>query len=408
MSLSDAAIRRLTPSDKPRKVFDGQGLYLEVTPAGGKLWRLKYRYAGREKRLALGMYPSVGLANARRRRDEARKLLADGIDPSDQRRADKASLRNGHGDNFEAVAREWIASRADTWVPDHTNRIVLRLQNDVFPWLGDRSITSITPVELLTVLRRVESRGAVETAHRILQNCGQIFRFAVATGRVTSDPTRDLHGALRPVNETHLASITDPRDVGGLLRAMDSYKGSLVTRCALCLAPLVFVRPGELRMAEWQEFDLEASEWNIPAERMKMRHPHLVPLSSQAIAILRELQPLTGHGRYVFPGARSAKRPMSNNAINAALRRMGYDKDTMTGHGFRAMARTVLDEVLHVRPDYIEHQLAHAVRDPNGRAYNRTTYLPERKAMMQRWADYLDALRAENVVAFKPRAAAHA
>lgn len=407
MSLSDAAIRRLTPSDKPRKVFDGQGLYLEVTPAGGKLWRLKYRYAGREKRLALGMYPNVGLASARRRRDEARKLLADGIDPSDQRRANKASLRNGHGDNFEAVAREWIASRADTWVPDHTNRIVLRLQNDVFPWLGDRSITSITPVELLTVLRRVESRGAVETAHRILQNCGQIFRFAVATGRVTSDPTRDLRGALRPVNETHLASITDPRDVGGLLRAMDSYQGSLVTRCALRLAPLVFVRPGELRMAEWQEFDLEASEWNIPAERMKMRHPHLVPLSSQAIAILRELQPLTGHGRYVFPGARSAKRPMSNNAVNAALRRMGYDKDTMTGHGFRAMARTVLDEVLHVRPDYIEHQLAHAVRDPNGRAYNRTTHLPERKAMMQRWADYLDLLRAENVVAFKPRVSAH-
>jgi len=408
MSLSDATIRRLKPTDKPRRVFDGQGLYLEVSPAGGKLWRFKYRHAGREKRLALGTYPAVSLADARRTRDDARRLLANGIDPSDQRRADKASLRNEHHDNFEAVAREWIASRSDTWVPDHTSRILLRLQNDVFPWMGAQPIATITPVQLLAVLRRVESRGAIETAHRILQNCSQVFRFAVATGRVTSDPTHDLRGALRPVNEKHLASITDVKEVGELLRAVDGYQGSLVTRCALRLAPLVFVRPGELRMAEWEEFDLEAGEWNIPAKRMKMRQAHLVPLSSQAIAILHELQPVTGSGHYVFPGTRSAKRPMSNNAVNAALRRMGYDKNTMTGHGFRAMARTVLDEVLHVRPDYIEHQLAHAVRDPNGRAYNRTTYLPERKAMMQQWADYLDALRTENVVAFRPRPSAYA
>ena len=277
---------------------------------------------------------------------------------------------------------------------------MLRMENDVFPWMGERPIADVTAPELLAMLNRIVDRGAVESAHRVLQNCGQVFRYAVITGRAERNPAADLRGALPPVKQTSHAAITNPLGVGELLRAMDGYQGSFVTKCALLLAPMLFVRPGELRAAEWAEFDLDGAQWNIPAVRMKMREPHLVPLPSQAVAILRELHKLTGPRdksdtghKYVFPGARSPKRPMSNNAVNAALRRMGYDKDTMTGHGLRAMARTILDEVLHVWPDYIEHQLAHAVRDPNGRAYNRTAHLPERRAMMQQWADYLDALK---------------
>jgi integrase len=268
-----------------------------------------------------------------------------------------------------------------------------RLERDVFPWLGSRPIVEIKPSELLMALRRVEARGALETAHRIRTVCGQVFRYAVATGRAERDISGDLRGALPPVAEKHHASITDPAKIAELLRAIDGYQGGFVVRCALQLAPMLFVRPGELRAAEWGEFDLDAGEWNIPAERMKMKQAHLVPLSRQAVEILRELQGLTGHSRYVFPSGRSFHRCMSNNAVNAALRRMGYDKDEMTGHGFRAMARTILDEVLHIRPDYIEHQLAHAVKDPNGRAYNRTAHLAERKKMMQMWADYLDGLK---------------
>lgn len=405
MALTDTAIRNAKPADKPRRLFDGGGLYLEVSPAGGKWWRLKYRHGGKEKRLSLGTYPDTGLADARAKREGARKLLAAGVDPGEQRKAEKAAGEERAANSFEVIAREWHRKQSATWVELHASRIMLRLENDIFPWLGAKPVVSITAKELLATVNRIVDRGAVESAHRVLQNCGQVFRYAIATGRAERNPAADLRDALPPVKPTHHASLTDPAKVGELLRAMDGYAGSFVTRCALQLAPLLFVRPGELRQAEWAEMDLDAAEWNIPAEKMKMREPHLVPLPPQAIAILRELHKLTGTGRYLFPSARSRQRPMSNNAVNAALRRMGYDKDTMTGHGFRAMARTILDEVLHVRPDYIEHQLAHAVRDPNGRAYNRTAHLPERRKMMEQWAAYLDTLKAGgNVITMQRKA----
>jgi integrase len=405
MPLTDTAIRTAKPTAKPQRLFDGGGLYLEVSPAGGKLWRLKYRHGGKEKRLALGAYPDTGLRDARDKRDAARKLLAAGVDPGEQRKAAKAAGEERAANSFEVVAREWHAKQSATWVELHASRIMLRLENDVFPWLGKRPIADVTAKELLTMVNRIVDRGAVESAHRVLQNCGQVLRYAIATGRAERNPAADLRGALPPVKQTHLAAIIEPNAIGGLLRAMDAYNGSLVTKCALRLAPLVFVRPGELRQAEWAEFDLDGAQWNIPAEKMKMREPHLVPLSPQAVAILRELQPLTGRGRYVFPSARSPQRPMSNNAVLSALRRMGYGIGEMSGHGFRAMARTVLDEVLHFRPDYIEHQLAHAVKDPNGRAYNRTAHLAERRKMMATWADYLDTLKVGgNVVPMQRKA----
>ena len=394
MPLTDTAIRTTKPADKPIKLFDERGLLLLVAPSGGKWWRFRYRFDGKHKSLSMGVYPDVSLAKARERRDEARKLLADGIDPSKNRKAQKAARADRNANSFEVVAREWFAKFKPNWVEAHSDKVIRRLERDVFPWIGGDPIAEVRAPDLLACLRRVESRGTVETAHRALQSCGQIFRYAVATGRAERDPSGDLRGALSTVKGTHLASIIEPTAVGGLLRACDDYQGSFVTKCALRLAPLVFVRPGELRKAEWMEIDLERAEWNIPAERMKMREPHLVPLSTQAVAILRELQALTGGRRYVFPGARTNGRPMSDNAILAALRRMGFAKDEMSGHGFRAMARTILDEVLGVRPDFIEHQLAHAVRDPNGRAYNRTAHLVERRKMMQQWADYLDKLKA--------------
>jgi len=295
---------------------------------------------------------------------------------------------------FEVVAREWHTKFATTWTLVHAAMILRRLELNVFPWIGVRPIIDIKAPELLRVLRRIESRGALETAHRVRIICGQVFRYAVATGRADRDPVADLRGAIPPVKSKHFSAMTDPVKVAGLLRAIDGYEGSFVTRCALRLAPLLFVRPGELRQAEWAEIDLDAAEWNIPAEKMKTRDAHLLPLARQAVEILKELQPVSGSGKYVFPSARSPLRPMSNNAVLAALRRMGIDKDEMTGHGFRAMARTILDEVLQVRPELIEHQLAHAVRDPLGRAYNRTKHLPERRRMMQTWADYLDGLKA--------------
>lgn len=389
--LTDLAIRKAKPATKPLKLFDGGGLYLYVTPAGGRLWRQKYRWLGKEKTLSHGRYPVVSLADARRRRDEAQRLLATGIDPGAHKKAARAVAIEHAGNSFEAVAREWLAKR--DWVENYKTKVTGWLRNDVFPWIGSRPVIELGAPDFLRVARRVEERGAIESAHRILQNCGQIMRYAIATGRATRNPVPDLKGALTPAPERHFAAITDPNKVGGLLRACDSYEGTIVVKCALRLAPLVFLRPGELRQAEWSEFDLGARQWNIPAERMKMRLQHIVPLSAQAVTILRELQPLTGKGRYVFPGARSPKRPMSDNAILAALRRMGFAKDVMSGHGFRAMARTILDEVLHFRPDYIEHQLAHAVHDPNGRAYNRTAHLAERRQMMQAWADYLDELK---------------
>lgn len=393
MPLTDTAIRRASAKKKPYKMYDSGGLFLQIMPNGGKWWRFKYRFAKKEKLLSLGTYPDVSLKEARNRRDQERKKLADRIDPAVNRMAAKLAWEGKQANSFEIVAREWLAKKASGWVASNTEKNTRGLEVNIFPWLGERPITDITPPELLSVLRRAEARGAVDTAHRVLQLCGQVFRYAIATGRAERDPAADLRGALQTAKKRHYAAVTDPKAVGQLLRAIDGYHGSMIICCALRLAPLVFVRPGELRRAEWQEIDLDKAEWNIPAERMKMREPHLVPLSRQSLEVLTQLQPLTGKSRYLFPSPRSNQKPMSDNTILAALRRMGIPKEEMTGHGFRAMARTVLDEVLHVRPDYIEHQLAHAVRDPNGRAYNRTAHLDERKKMMQQWADYLDKLR---------------
>jgi integrase len=403
MSLTDTAIRTAKPADKPRRLFDGGGLYLEVSPAGGKLWRWKYRISGKEKRLAIGAYPDTGLADARDTRDAARKLLAAGVDPGEQRKAEKAAGEERAANSFEVIAREWLAKQ--TWVEHYRVKVEAWMVNDVYPYIGARPVAELSAPEFLRVGRRMEERGAIESAHRILQTCGQVMRYAIATGRAERNPVADLKGAIAAPPERHHAAITDPAELGGLLRAIEGYSGDPTTRAALKLSALLFVRPGELRHAEWSEFDLDAGEWNIPAGKMKMRQPHLVPLCGQALAILRDLHLLTGRGQYVFPGGRSPRRPMSNNAINAALRRMGYGTDAMTAHGFRATARTILDEVLGYRVDYIEHQLAHAVKDPNGRAYNRTAHLPERRKMMQGWADYLDALRAGGaVVPFKRKA----
>jgi len=395
MPLTNVAVQKAKVTEKPYKLSDERGLYLLINKSG-RYWRLDYRFEGKRKTLALGVYPDTTLANARDKRDEARKLLANGIDPGEQRKAVKASRQEKFTNSFEVIAREWFSKNSPSWSENHGIRIIRRLERDIFPWIGAKPLADIKVSELLNVLQRIEKRGANETAHRALQNCGQVFRYAVATGRAERDPSPDLKGALAPVQQTHRAAITETKAIGGLLRAIDSYSGFQTTKLALKLAPLVFVRPGELRKAEWKEFDLKNGEWNIPAERMKMRAPHLVPLSSQAIEILYELQALNGGSKYVFPSARTTTRPMSDNAIISALRRMGYGKNEMTGHGFRAMARTVLDETLGVRPDFIEHQLAHAVRDPNGRAYNRTAHLSERKKMMQQWADYLDKLKEED------------
>jgi len=391
--LTDTAIRKAKPGPKPAKLRDGGGLYVQVNPDGSRWWRWDYRrpITGKQNTLSFGTYPEVSLADARERRAEARRQVAAGIDPGEHRKAEKAAGQERSANSFEVVAREWLGKQG--WVDKYRVKIVAWMENDVFPWIGSRPVSELTAPDFLRVARRIEERGAIESAHRIMQNCGQVMRYAIATGRADRNPVADLRGALAPPVERHHAAITDPKQLGGLLRAIDDYAGDAVTRAAMRLAPLVFVRPGELRHAEWSEIDLEKAEWNIPAHKMKMREPHLVPLSSQALEILRDLQPLTGSRQYVFPGGRSPKRPLSENAITAALRRMGFDKDTMTGHGFRATARTLLDEELGWRPDLIEHQLAHAVRDPNGRAYNRTSHLSERKKMMQAWGDYLDRCR---------------
>jgi integrase len=390
MALTDTAVRNAKPKEKAYKLFDGGGLFLMVNPKGSRYWRLKYRIKGKEKLLALGVYPDVSLKSARDRRDEARKQIAAGIDPCELKKAEKASQSDAG--SFETVSREWWSKREPNWSNTHSSRIILRLEKDVFPWIGGRPIGDITAAELLTVLRRIENRGAIETAHRIHQSCGQIFRYAVATGRADNDPSAALRGALPPTRQKHHASITDPKKIGELLRAVDGYKGSFITRCALQLASLTFVRPGELRHAEWSEIDLEKAEWRIPAEKMKMCAVHIVPLSHQALQVLREIQPLTGRGKFVFPGVRTNRRPMSENTVNAALRRLGYTKDEMTGHGFRSMASTILNEQGWHR-DAIERQLAHAERNSVRAAYNYAEHLPERIKMMQAWADYLDGLK---------------
>jgi integrase len=393
MPLSDTKIRKIKPTGKPYKVADEKGLHLLVSPSGGKLWRMKYRFDGKEKLLSFGAYPDVPLVRAREKRDEARSLIADGVDPADNKRAQKAAKADRAANSFEIIAREWFEARKDKWAPSHSGRLIKRLQNDVFPWIGGRPIAEITAPEILSVMKRIEGRGTLDTAHRVHQDCGQVFRYAVSTGRADRDPTGDLRGALPTAAGGHFASITDPDSVGELLRAVDGFKGTLIVQCALKLAPMLFVRPGELRQARWNNFDLDKAEWKYLVTKTKTEH--LVPLPSQAVTILRDLHALTGDSDFVFPGARSNGRAMSDAAINAALRRMGYDTKTeITGHGFRAMARTILHEVLGIPPEVIEHQLAHKVPDALGSAYNRTKFLPARKEMMQRWADYLDKLKA--------------
>ncbi|WP_109476689.1 integrase arm-type DNA-binding domain-containing protein [Paraburkholderia sp. C35] len=398
MSLTDVEIKQAKPREKLYKIFDERGLYIEVSPTGGKWWRFKYRIDGKEKRLSLGVYPDVSLSKAREKRDAARKLVADGVDPSVQRKAQKQAKADANANSFEVVTREFLQKRKGVWEASHHHKVLRRFEKDVFPWVGKRPIADITAFELLKVLQRIERR-VVETAHRAKQNCGQVFRYAVATGRAERDITVDLKDALTPWKEEHFASITDPEEIGPLLRDMYAYRGTFEVQCCLRIAPHVFLRPVELRLAEWKEFDLDDARWDIPPERMKMKKPHVVPLSGQVVEILRELQAVTGDGVFLFRG-RNPHGAISNNTVNKALRSMGYStQDDITGHGFRAMARTVLDERLGYRIDWIEHQLAHKVRDANGRAYNRTAHLEGRREMMQAWSDYLDKLRvsAEDV-----------
>lgn len=390
MPLTDTAVRNAKPSEKPYKLTHGKGLYLLVN-ATGKYWRLDYRFAGKRKTLALGVYPDVTLASARERRDDARKLLASDTDPSLVMAVNKRARLQAAENTFEAVAREWYAKKLPTWAPTTAQKVIRQLEKDIFPWIGNHPIKDIAAPELLATLRRMESRGALELAHRMREYCGMVFRYAVATGRAERDPSGDLKGALAPVKTNHHASVTEPKKIGELLRAIDGYSGSFMTKCALQLAPLVFVRPGELRTAEWSEFDLDAAEWRIPGEKMKMRDKHIVPLSQQAVEILRAIHPLTGSGRYVFPSVRTTVRPMSENTVNAALRRMGYEKHEMTGHGFRSMASTLLHEQGWPH-EAIERQLAHAERNKVSAAYNYAEHLPKRREMMQAWADYLDGL----------------
>lgn len=401
--LTALAIKNAKPADKPARLFDGGGLYLEVMPNGSRYWRLKYRFGGKEKRLALGVFPEVSLAVARDKRDTARTTIRNGIDPSAQRKADRRQALLATESSFSAVADEWLARQAAVLAPV-THRTAAWLLGQATAELGLRPIAEITPPEVLMVLRGIESRGRKETTRRVNQKISQVFRYAIATGRAERDPTADLRGALTPPKSKPRAALTNPKDVAGLLRAIYGYEGQLTTVAALKLSPLLFARPGNLRAMEWAEVDLDRAEWRIPPGKMKMREEHVVPLAPQAIEILRELHGLTGRHKYVFPSIRTANRPMSENTINAALRRLGYDKETMTGHGFRAMASTRLNE-MGWAPDVIERQLAHAERNKVRAVYNRAQYMAERKKMMAAWADYLDELRNSSgkVVAFKGR-----
>lgn len=389
MPLTDTAIKQLKPGTKPYKVYDQQGLLMIVNPIGSKWWRFKYRYGGKEKLLALGTYPGVTLKQARDKRAKAKALLMSGSDPGKLRKANKAASGVEGPSTFEVVAREWFVKQSTQWVKGHADKIIKRLEQNVFPWIGAKQINEITAKELLSVASRMEERKAYETAHRAMNACSRVFRYAIATGCATRDPTADLRGALTPVKEKHYASITDPKKIGPLMRSINGYEGAFVTQCALRIAPMVFVRPGELRKGEWAEFNLDKAEWRIPAERMKMRELHIVPLSRQAVKVLRELHVFTGKGKYVFPGVRTSERPMSENTINAALRRLGYTTEEMTGHGFRSMASTLLNEQ-GFKGDWVERQLAHSERNSSRGAYNYAEYLPERRKMMQAWSNFLE------------------
>ena len=391
MPLTDTAIRNAKPKEKPYKLTDGRGLYLLVNKSG-RYFRWDYRFGSKRKTLALGVYPDIKLKEVREKHEDLRRLLSMDIDPMEHKKQVKAKIHAETTNSFEAVAREWFSKNQPVWTEKHAQTIISRLENNIFPWLGTTATSSITAPMLLESLRRVEDRGAVETAHRVKQICGQVFRYAIATGRGDRDPSADLKGALPPTKPKHMATITSPDKVGELMRAIDGYQGNLITRCALQMAPLTFVRPGELRHAEWEEINIDEAVWKIPAEKMKMRSVHIVPLSKQAIAVLDEIKALTGNGKYIFPSLRSGSRPMSDNTILAALRRMGYAKEEMTGHGFRGMASTLLHEN-GWGSDIIERQLAHAEGNSVKAAYNHAQHLPERRKMMQWWADYLDTLR---------------
>lgn len=399
--LTDTALKRAPRKNKPYNLSDDRGLFVVINPDGRHYWRLRYTFAGKRNTLSLGVFPDVSLASARLRRDDGRRLIAQGIDPALQRKEEKLAQAEASEQTFRAVAERWreleLAKHAN---PDTAALVWRRLELNVLPYVGDRPIASIKIADVMLMLDRIRERGADVTARRVKLIIGQVCRFAIRRGLMEHDPTYALRGEKRAKAKSH-AAFTKPDDVARFMAAIRSYRGSPIVRGALALSALLFQRPGEIRRMEWSEIDFDAAEWSIPATKMKMRRPHVVPLSEQAIAILHELQPLTGHGlglkpdapRYVFPGARSRLRPLSENALRQAMRTLGFSNDKMTPHGFRAMARTMLDEILRFRPDIIEHQLSHEVLDPNGRAYNRTSFLDERRRMMQAWADYLDSLQ---------------
>ena len=409
--LTDAECKNATcPPEKTRaRLACSGGLYLEVSPAGSKRWFYKYRKDGKEGRMALGSYPDVGAKDARKARDAAKLQKSTGVDPVQVRKVEKLKATTPDADTFKVTALEWYALKLDSWSSHYAIREKRNLEKDLFPFLGERRIGDVEAIELLATVRRVEERGALDVAHRVLTTAGQVWRYAVATGRTPRDITADIRGALKPHHGKHFAAITDPLKLGELIRVSRGYQGGPIVRAALQLAPMLFQRPGELRAAEWAEFDLNAAIWTIPAARMKRSvdgkrngEPHQVPLATQAVEILRKLHPLTGHGTLLFHGERSHDRPISDNTLRAALLTLGYGPDAQSVHGFRATARTLLAEELNIDPLVIEAQLAHAVKDANGRAYNRTQYLKHRTAMMQQWADYLDKLaRGADVIAFK-------
>jgi len=388
--LTATAVKQAKPKAKPYKLADGGGLYLHVKTAG-KYWRYKYRFAGKEKLLALGTYPDISLADARKLHQAARENLADGIDPSSHKKTKKSADQSSSANSFEAVALEWSKTRSKKADSTEKRQRAL-LEKDLFPFIGSRPIADIDAPELLKTLRKIENRGAIETAHRANRLAGQIFRYAIVTGRSKHNPSIDLKDALTQPIKSHRKSITDPAEVGPLMAAIKNYQATPVVMAALQLSPLFLCRPGELRHLEWAEVNFAEARIELPASKMKMKEPHIIPLASQAIAILKELQPISGRGKYVFPSARGASRPLSDNGVRTALRTLGYTNDHICPHGFRAMGRTILDEVLNFPVDWIEHQIAHSVKDANGRAYNRTKHLPQRHQMMQMWADYLDGL----------------
>ena len=407
MSITDARARNAKPNDKDYKVTDERGLYLLVKTNGSKLWRYKYRFSGKERTLAMGAYPEISLKEARSKRDEARRLLDEGKDPSLEKQIQKALNISKYENNFEAVGREWYEVKLTGKSESHRSRSLRMLEKELFPYLGIRPVSDITAPELLTILRRIEKRGVVDTAHRAKQTAGQVFLYAIQTGRATDNPAANLTGALRPKETTHYPAITTPLEVGLLMLAMDAYNGTPIVRAALKLSALLFLRPGELRQLEWSFINWNEGRIEIPAKLMKIKEAHIVPLSRQAKKILEQLHTLTGRGKFLFPSERGASRPLSDNGVRTALRTIGYSNEVMVPHGFRAMARTLLDEVLEYRIEWIEQQLAHVVKDPNGRAYNRTKHLKQRAEMMQHWADYLEELKqmaaGENVVEVKFR-----